>query len=370
VLGQGARREPEAPHRRAADAVSLAALRLVNKLACDRRRSRIIQPLLFQADSRPWLSAGPTLDSVSALPASDPTANRRAILFIVISMTTFVGNDALVKLASDDMSSAQLIFIRGVFATIWILLLARALGVTVRFESLTGRWISGRAVVDAASTFSYLISLFHMPIGNAIAINMAAPLILTLLAVVFYREKVDWQRWVAVTIGFAGVLLIIQPATDGFNAFSILCLFATLLHCLRDMMTRRIPGGVPSVVVTLATSLAVTLIAGAATLFYGWQPVALGPVSYVAGASIFLTAGYYFIILSTRTGDLSVIAPFRYSGLPVALLLGWLIWQDVPNLPAWIGIGLLCATGLYLLRRANPPRAQPSARSTDDARKP
>jgi drug/metabolite transporter (DMT)-like permease len=304
---------------------------------------------------------------VSVLPDLQPTANRRGILFMVISMTTFVGNDALVKMASAEMPSAQLIFIRGVFATIWIVLLARALGVTVRLRSLTGRWISARALVDAASTFTYLIALFHMPIANAIAINMAAPLLLTLLAVIVYRERVDIQRWVAVALGFLGVLLIIQPATEGFNAYSILCLGATLLHCVRDMMTRHIPGAVPSVVVTLATSLTVTLIAGAATLHTGWQPVQSESMAHVAGASVFLTIGYYFIILSTRTGDLSVIAPFRYSGLPVALLLGWLIWGDVPDLAAWVGIGLLCATGLYLLRRARPRPVKPFARSSIDA---
>ncbi len=285
---------------------------------------------------------------------------------MVLAMTTFVGNDALVKLASDALSAYQLIFIRGVFATIWILLLARGLGVSLRWEALTGRWVSARALVDAASTFAYLISLFHMPIGNAIAINMAAPLMITLFAVVVLGERVDARRWLAVALGFLGVLLIIQPATDGFNAYSILCLFATLLHCARDLMTRRIPTGVPSVVVTLATSLVVTVIAGIGTVSSGWQTVGTQTMFLIAAASLFLAAGYYFIILSMRTGQISVVAPFRYSGLPIALLIGWLVWQDIPNFAAWVGILLLCSTGLYLLgRTGSAPNGSASRRPSD-----
>jgi drug/metabolite transporter (DMT)-like permease len=305
---------------------------------------------------------------VSAPPDSDQKANRRGILFMVLAMTTFVGNDALVKLASDALSAYQLIFIRGVFATVWILLLARGLGVSLRWEALTGGWVSARALVDAASTFAYLISLFHMPIGNAIAINMAAPLMITLFAVVVLGERVDARRWLAVALGFLGVLLIIQPATDGFNAYSILCLFATLLHCARDLMTRRIPTGVPSVVVTLATSLVVTVIAGVGTVSSGWQAVGTQTMILIAAASLFLAAGYYFIILSMRTGQISVVAPFRYSGLPIALLIGWLIWQDIPNFAAWVGILLLCSTGLYLLGRTGSAPNGPTPRRPTDVR--
>ena len=307
----------------------------------------------------------PTLVSLQSDPES--SANRRGILFMVLAMGTFIGNDVLVKIASDSVPTAQLIFIRGVFACLWVLMVARAMGVSLSLSTMTGGWIGTRALVDAASTFAYLISLFHMPLGNAIAINMAAPLMLTLMSVVLLRESVDWRRWLAVVAGFAGVLLIIRPATDGFNAYSLLCLFGTLLHCIRDMMTRQIPGHVSSVLVTFSSAFAVTVVAGAGTAWTGWQATTPAALATVAVASVFLAAGYLFIILSTRTGSLAVVAPFRYSGLPMALLLGWLIWSDVPDLASWIGIGLICGTGLYLLGRARGPRASVHSRRPADA---
>ena len=276
---------------------------------------------------------------------------------MVLAMATFIGNDVLVKLASDAIPTAQLIFIRGVCACLLVVGVARAMGLRLEPGQLARGWVGARAVVDAGSTFAYLISLFHMPLGNAIAINMAAPLMLTLMSVVLRRESVDWRRWLAVIAGFGGVLLIIRPATDGFNAYSLLCLFGTLLHCVRDMMTREIPGSVPSVLVVLSSSVAVTLFAAAGTAWSGWQPAAADAVAIVAVASIFLAGGYLFIILSTRTGSLAVVAPFRYSGLPMALLIGWLVWGDVPDLAAWVGIVLICGTGLYLLGRARGVRS-------------
>ncbi|MEN9772971.1 MAG: hypothetical protein RL322_41 [Pseudomonadota bacterium] len=305
---------------------------------------------------------------VSAVSHHDPHGNRRGILFMVLAMATFVGNDILVKLASESLSSSQLIFIRGLFATTWVLLYARATGVSVSPRMLSGRWVGGRAIVDAASTFAYLIALFHMPLANAIAINMAAPLMLTVIAVVFLRERVDLRHGLAVVIGFIGVILIVQPASEGFNAFSLLCLFATLLHCVRDLMTRRIPGAVPSIVVTFSSAAAVTVFAGVGTLASGWQAPSASTLLTIAAASVFLAIGYLMITLAMRTGDLSVVAPFRYSGLPIALLFGWLVWDDVPNLAAWIGIVLLCAAGLYLLSVARPrrlARPDPSGRPVD-----
>lgn len=286
---------------------------------------------------------------------------------MVLAMATFIGNDVLVKIASEAVPTAQLIFIRGLFACLWVIIVARAMSVSLGLGPMIRGWIGPRALVDAASTFAYLIALFHMPLGNAIAINMAAPLMLTLMSVALLRETVDWRRWLAVVAGFGGVLLVIRPATDGFNAYSLLCLFGTLLHCVRDMMTRRIPGHVSSVLVTFSSALAVTVVAGVGTVWTGWQAPPWDALATVAVASLFLAAGYLFIILSTRSGRLAVVAPFRYTGLPMALLLGWLIWDDVPDLASWVGIALICGTGLYLLGRARGPRATVNPRRPADA---
>jgi drug/metabolite transporter (DMT)-like permease len=276
-------------------------------------------------------------------------ANRRGIVCMVGAMACFVTNDALVKFASQSMPSAQLIFIRGFMSVLLVLAVAHALGATPRMREATRGWVAGRALVDAIATMLYLGSLFHLPIGNATAINLAAPLFMTMFAALFMAERVRGARWLAVGFGFLGVVLVIQPRAEGFNAWALVCLLGTLFHAARDLMTRRIHAGIPSILITLSTAVAVTVVSGVSSLFQGWQPFGLFEFGLLALASVFLTGGYYFIINSMRHGEMTLVAPFRYSGLLFALVLGYLVWGEVPNALAWFGIALLIASGLYVL---------------------
>lgn len=291
-------------------------------------------------------------------------ANRRGILCMAGAMGCFVTNDALVKFASQSMPGAQLIFIRGLMSVLLVLAVAHALGATSRLREATRGWVAIRALVDAAATMLYLGSLFHLPIGNATAINLAAPLFMTLFAALFMAERVRGSRWLAVGFGFLGVLLVIQPRAEGFNGYALVCLLGTLFHAARDLMTRRIHTGIPSILITLSTAVAVTVVSGAASLLQGWKPFGLFEFALLALASVFLTGGYYFIINSMRHGEMTLVAPFRYSGLLFALVLGYLVWGEVPNALAWFGIALLIGSGLYVLvsekRRAPVPVPVPA----------
>jgi drug/metabolite transporter (DMT)-like permease len=278
-------------------------------------------------------------------------ANRRGILAMCAAMACFIANDALVKHASQSMPTAQLIFVRGVMATLLVFVVARALGATARIGDVVRRPVLARAGVDAIATLLYLASLFQLPIANATAINLASPLFITVFAVAFLHERVDGPRWAATTAGFAGVLLVIQPRSEGFNAWALVCLSATVFHAARDLLTRRIPQGIPSILVTLSTAIAVTALAGALSLAQGWRAFGAAELGQLALASVFLAGGYYAIIASTRLGEISLIAPFRYTGLLWALVIGWLVWGDVPNALAWAGIALLTGSGLFALHR-------------------
>jgi drug/metabolite transporter (DMT)-like permease len=288
---------------------------------------------------------------------SDAT-NRKGIVAMCLAMGLFIANDALVKYVSASLPAAQLIFIRGLFATALLLAAAIVMGALrpaslVRdgaWTQLTQRPVLLRAALDALATMAYLTSLFHLPIGNASAINMASPMFIAVYAAIVWRERVGPARWLAIAGGFAGVLLIVQPAADAFNAWSLMCLFATLLHTGRDLITRTIALTVPSILITLTTSVAVLLLTGPWSLVQGWQPVDGTQLGLLAGASVFLSAAYFLVIVGMRHGDLSLVAPFRYTALIYALLLGWLVWGDVPNPMAWSGIVLLVLAGVFMLR--------------------
>ncbi|MBI5274992.1 MAG: DMT family transporter [Burkholderiales bacterium] len=277
-------------------------------------------------------------------------ANRRSIIAMSAGMASFVTNDSLVKYVSESLPSSQLIFMRGVFATLLVLAVAHALGATRQAGALLDRRVLLRAGFDALATVVYLTSLFHLPIANATAINMATPLVITLMAVLLFDEKVRLGRWLAIAVGFAGVLLIVQPTPASFNAYAILCLLGTVLHAARDLTTRTIHRGIPTVLVTLSTAVAVTMLSGAWGLFQDWQPMSAAQLGLLALAGVFLSGGYFLLTVAMRNGEMSLVAPFRYTGLLFALVIGFVVWGDVPNAVAFSGIALLAGAGLYVLR--------------------
>lgn len=295
----------------------------------------------------------PRIDRLTPLP--DPTAlraaNRRGILAMSAAMASFVANDSLVKLVSESLPAAQLIFLRGVFATGLLLGIAVLLGAHRGLASLGSRRVLLRAGFDGFATLAYLTSLFHLPLANATAINMATPLFITLFAVVAFHERVSAARWLAIATGFVGVLLVVQPTGAAFNAYALLCLGGTLLHAGRDLTTRTIDARIPAILITLSTAITVTVLSGLWSLAQPWQVPSSVQLMQLAAASVFLSGGYYLIIIAMRGGEMSLIAPFRYTGLLFALVLGWALWGDVPNALARVGIALIVGAGLAMLRR-------------------
>ena len=282
-------------------------------------------------------------------PTAQRAANRRGVLAMSAGMASFVANDAIVKHVSASLPSGQLIFLRGVFATLLLLVVLAAMGLLRDIPRLWDRRVLLRAFLDACATLTYLTSLFHLPIGNATAINMATPLFITLFAVIAFKEQVGGARWLAILTGFTGVLLVVQPSGAAFNAYALLCLGGTLLHASRDLMTRTIHRGIPSLLITFSTAVAVTLLSGLWSTQQEWRPAGWQSLGLLAAASVFLSIGYFMLTIAMRAGEMSVIAPFRYVGLLFALLLGFVVWGDVPNALAWAGIALLVGAGLYVL---------------------
>jgi len=284
-------------------------------------------------------------------------ANRRGVLSMVGAMACFIINDGLVKYVSETLPAAQLIFVRGTMASMLMLGVVQAMREMNQIREIARGWVATRSIVDAIAAFLYLYSLFHLPIANATAINMTSPLLITALAAIFLGERVGLSRWLAIGGGFIGVLMIIQPQTGGLNLFALVCFLATLLLAVRDLLTRRVHAAVSSILLTLSTTVAMTLLAGALSLFETWQPIGASELGLLAVAAVFLAAGYYLIIGCTRYGQLSVTAPFRYSGLLFATLAGYVVWSDRPNALAWCGIALMIVSGIYILRADGRARA-------------
>jgi drug/metabolite transporter (DMT)-like permease len=290
-------------------------------------------------------------------------ANRAGIVAMVAAMACFIVNDTVVKYVSQSLPSGQLIFIRSLMASLLVLAVAVATGATAHMGEIARGWIVTRALLDAISTLLFLISLFHLPIGIATSINATSPLLITMLAALAIGERVGMAMWLATAAGFAGVLMIVQPQSEGFNAYALVCFASTAVMAVRDLVTRRVHTAVPSIMVTLSTALMVTLFAGALSLVEGWQPVVARDLAMLAVAAVSIACAYVLIVRSTRRGELSVVAPFRYSALPFALAAGYVVWGDVPNALAWCGVALLVGSGIYVVRMSR--RARTAAPPTD-----
>lgn len=272
------------------------------------------------------------------------------------AMTCFVLNDALVKHVAQSLPGAQLIFLRGLFSLTFVLVIVRATGDLPKAKAIFSGWVALRALLDAIATLLFLTALFHLPIGIATAINMTSPLMITLLAPWFAAAGLGRPPWLATILGFVGVLLIVQPQGGSFDAYALMCLAATGVSATRDLLTRRVHADVPSTVITLSTSVAVTVFAGLLSMIEGWAPFSARDLLPIGAAGLFLATGYFLVVKAMRRGDVSVIAPFRYFGLLVALVIGFLVWGERPNALAWAGIVLLVGSGIYVLRHGRRPR--------------
>lgn len=283
--------------------------------------------------------------------------NRRGIVYMISGMACLVVNDSIVKYVGQTLGVTQLVAVRGVMAVAVLGAVAWKTGAIAQARTLVHRVVGWRLVLDALTTLTFIGSLMHLPIANATAINLGAPLIMALLAVLFLHEHPGWQRWIAIGGGFVGIVLIIQPKVEGFNAWSLLCLVATVLQSVRDMITRQLPRAVPSILVGFAAVAFITLAAAGLSLLEGWQPVGRAELGLLAIAAVLLAAGYWFLISSMRHGEMTLVAPFRYSGLIVALAAGFIVWGEMPTAVAWGGIALLLVAGIYLLHDERRKRA-------------
>lgn len=271
---------------------------------------------------------------------------------MVISQAAFTMNDTLVKVATGSLGIGQIMLVRGVFATALITLLVWRLGDFQPPRRLANPAILVRIAGEMGGTVFYLIALAHMPIANVSAVFQALPLAVTMGAALFLGEKVGPRRWLAITVGFIGVMIIVRPGLEGFNVYSLYVLGCVGCCAIRDLATRRIPEAVPSTFVSLLTALAVTICGGLLVpATGGWVDLTPGVVLLLAAAAVLVLTGYQFIILCMRTGDISFVAPFRYTALLWAIAASIIVFREDPDLATILGAGIVVASGLYTLYR-------------------
>ena len=268
------------------------------------------------------------------------------------AMACYTINDAFLKVLSDDVPFFQLLFLRGVATTVLMFIIAKALGMfDLRMTRRDWFFAALRTLGEVGAAYCFISALFNMPIANVSAILQALPLTVTLAGAVFLREQVGWRRWLAILVGFVGVLLIVRPGVDGFNIYGIYALGAVGFVTLRDIATRGLAPGVSSMTVAWMASAGVMVFGGLGAVGTQWAPMSAWHWGLLLGSAIFIQGGYLMAVMVMRTGEIAFVTPFRYTSLLWALILGLLIFNDWPDALTMLGASIVVATGLFTLWR-------------------
>lgn len=271
---------------------------------------------------------------------------------MMMSMACFAVEDTFVKLLSARLPATQILFSIGFGGALITLVLAIVLNVNLADKILLNKHVISRTIADLFGALSFTSAMVLIPMSLLASILQATPLFVTLGAAILLGEKVGWRRWSAIFIGFLGVIIILQPGYGSFQLASLLGLAAVLCLALRDVVTRDMATEIPTLTVTFYACIAMGSAGFIAYPFFGppIMPTTYETIILICAAIIGLT-GYFLLVLATREGDVSVIAPFRYSRLLFSLGLASLILGEELTLPILLGGLLVVSSGIYTFGR-------------------
>lgn len=271
-------------------------------------------------------------------------------LFMVVATGSYLVNDTFMKLATDGLPPYQVLFLRGVMATLWGLPLLLALGYGKQARHMAAPNVLLRNGFELGAILLYMLALANMPIADATALGQVTPLLIILGSSILFRERVGGLRMALVGTGFIGALMVAQPTLQGISPYALLALGNAVFCAARDIAGRRIGPEVPGLVVAMSAVLIVLLGAGAVHFSTEtWVMPQPHHLLLIAGSGLFLIAGHFFIFMSYRVGQAAMVAPFYYFFTFWAVISGLLVFGQFPNGLAITGIALVVVSGVAVV---------------------
>lgn len=278
--------------------------------------------------------------------------NLRGILLMLGSMALFAIEDMFLKWAAASLPIGEVIFVSGAFGLPVFVWMARRKGLRVLDRAALHPAVIARNLGEMFGTFCYITAIATVPLSTVSAVLQAMPLSMTMAAALFMREKVGWRRWSAIAVGFAGVLLVIRPGMDGFRPEALWVLLTVVGLTLRDLASRAIPTSISTAQVSAWGLTSVALLGVLMMAASGETALPdFRQSGVLLGALAFGTAGYWAVTAATRTGEVSVVAPFRYARLVFALIIAMLVFDEHPDALMLAGAALIIGSGLYSFAR-------------------
>lgn len=286
-------------------------------------------------------------------PAPRATDNSRAALMMVASMAFFAVEDLFLKRSAEALPPGQVLALTGgVGALVFWALAAGQRQPILSLDALRGIPLL-RTLAEAGAAMLYIVALALAPLTMTSALLQASPLVVVAGAALFLGEKVGWRRWASILVGFAGVLIILEPWDAAFDPIGLLTVACVMVLAVRDLATRVMPARIGTFQV--ATWAYLGLVPAGAALMVGMGQSFVWPTpgqwAGLGGALVSGLFGYYAVVAAMRLGEVSVVAPFRYTRLVFAMIVAMIFLGERPQGSTLLGAAIVVGSGLYAFAR-------------------
>jgi len=270
--------------------------------------------------------------------------------FALVAFALFSSVDATIKWLSAGYPVHQMLFFNAAFSLIPVALMtARAGGLNQLRTSRLGLHLL-RGCCGMTAALAAFTAFSRMPLADAYAFIFATPLLITVLSVPLLGEIVRWRRWSAVLVGFAGVLIMLQPGSGSLDFAAGAALLAAAASALSIVLVRKLSATETTASIAFYTSAVVIVVTGCA-LPFGFVPPTPGDLGLMALAGIAGGTAVMLLVAGYRRAQAAVVAPFQYSQMLWGVVLGYLLWNDLPAMTVAVGATIVVASGLYILYR-------------------
>ena len=273
----------------------------------------------------------------------------RGVIFMVLGMAVLNAMDAVSKLLTDDFSGIQVAWARYTFHLVPLVLLVGPARVRRMFRTVNLWAQILRSTSLAVSAVFIILAFSQMPLADAIAVSFVAPLMIVALSVHVLGERVGIHRWVAVVIGFVGMLILVWPSGEVFEAGTLFALAAAVFWAIGMIMTRQVRGDDPWSTLFFTALVGTVLISLAVPYF--WRTPSITAWAMMLAMGLLGGIAHTMIIFAFRSASASILAPYNYTLLVWATFYGWVLFDELPNLRTTIGASVIVAAGLYVWYR-------------------
>ena len=277
----------------------------------------------------------------------------RGIAFTLVSIIFFVSLDSAAKLLTETHPPLQVAWGRYVFSVVLLPLLVRPRQLLPALATNRLDLQVCRSVLLVSVTCGFFTAIRYIPLADAIAIGFAAPFFTSMLAIPVLGERVGIRRWVAITVGFVGVMIVLRPGFEERHWAYFLPLGVAIGLAVYNVLTRLV-----NRYDTARTSMAYNNVAGAVIMSLvvvlvpgQWADLDTGNWVTLALIGGFAMAGHFCLIHAYRLAPVSTLAPFTYSHMVLAMIAGLVVFGEVPDLPTLAGVAVIAASGLYVFHR-------------------